>query len=158
MTSEHDKPLEHLPGETPSSPILWPVVRGVSNTVQQTKTRATPQSANVLPTTQPAAASVPSRTTPAHVSRIRIVSKVVGASKQITVRFAHPPGDSHYQGSTVYLKRGTGQPTQVASGAQSPLTFTVAKSAAPHSIFVSSWGPWGETNPRTSPSARVRLS
>lgn len=158
MLNEHDKPLEHLPGETPTSPILWPVLRGTANQVQQTKTRATPQIANVLPTTQPSASSVPPRTTPAHVSRIRVVSKTVGNQRTFTVGFAHPPGDPHYQGSTVYLKQGKGQPTQVASGAKSPLTFTMTKSAAPHAIFITSDANWGSTNVLTSPSARIKTS
>lgn len=155
--NKQDTMVTAHPGNIPSTPLIWPAASHSSNQIQQTKSRATPQTANVIPTTQPAASSVAPRTTPAHVSRVRVVSKVVGTQKTFTIKFTHPAGDPHYQGSTVYLKRGKEQPTQVASGAKSPLTFTVAKSAAPHAIFVSSWGPWGETNVLTSPSARVRL-
>ena len=145
------------PGKIPSTPIIWPSTQHKANQIQQTKGSATPQVVNVLPTTQPSKPAVAPRTTPKPVSNVRVVSRIAGGQRIFTVQFNHP-ADQYYQGSSVYLKRGNGQPTQVASGAKSPLTFTASKSAAPHSLFVSSFGPVGETNILTSPAARVKLS
>lgn len=144
------------PGKIPSTPIIWPSNQHRENQIQQTKATATPQSANVLPTTQPSASAVAPRTTPPAVSRVRVATRLNGSSKTITVQFNHP-GSVYFQGASVYLKKGNGQPVQVASGAKSPLTFTVARTAAPHTIHVTSFGPGGETNVLTSPSTRVRL-
>lgn len=145
------------PGSVPSQPIKWPAPRHVSNQVQQTKGSAKPQS-NPLPTTQPSVSAVAPRTTPANVGRIRVTTRpAVNGQKTITVQFTHPGGDQYFAGANVYLKRAGGQPTQVGGGAKSPLTFTVPVSDAPHSVFVSSVGNWGETDVLSSPSHPVRL-
>jgi len=149
--------IQSYPGSVPSTPIIWPALSHTRNQIQQTKINSTPRSANVLPSTQPSASMVASRNTPAPVSRVRIVSQTVGDQKRITVKFTHPAGDIHFQGASVYLKRAGQQPVQVASGSKSPLTFTVAKSSAPHSVHITSFGPWGETNVDTAPSSHVRL-
>jgi hypothetical protein len=92
------------------------------------------------------------------VSNVRVVSQAaVAGNKTITVQFSHPSGDPHFQGASVYLRRADGQPTQVASGAKSPLTFTVPVNQAAHVVHVTSWGPGGESNVLTSPSHPVRL-
>jgi hypothetical protein len=146
------------PGAIPSSPIIWPVARHVSNQVQQVKGSAKPQIANVLPTTQPSQSSVAPRTTPKHVSHVRVVTRpAAGGQKTVTVQFNHPGGDPYFAGANIYLKRAKGQPTLVAGGAQSPLTFRVPATAAPHAVFVTSVGNWGETDILTSPSHHVRL-
>ena len=146
------------PGVIPKSPVIWPADRHQSNQIQQVKGSAKPQAAFVLPTTQPNQSSVAPRTTPAPVSRVRVVRRSNGSNKNVTVQFNHPSGDPYFSGANVYLRRANGQPTLVASGAKSPLTFTAPSNAAPHSIYVSSVGNWGETNVLTSPSAPVRLS
>jgi hypothetical protein len=153
-----DTTVRPHPGAIPTSEIVWPSPQHTVNKIQQTKTSAIPQSANVLKTVQPAAASVPPRTTPAPVSNVRVVTRpAVNGSKNIIVQFQHPHGDPHFQGATVYLKKANGQPTIVASGAKSPLTFTAPVSDAAHAVFVSSDGNWGSTNVLTSPSRRVSL-
>lgn len=161
MNKVVDKSVSAHPGAVPESPVVWPAPRHVSNQVQQTKGNATPQSTFVLPTTQPNASIVASRTTPQHVSNVRVISRpAVNGQKTITVQFNHPSGDPHFQGASVYLKKAgpAQQPTQVASGNKSPLSFTVPTNAAPHAIHVTSWGPWGETNVLGSPGHHVRLS
>ena len=154
-----DTILTPHPGAIPTTPVIWPAPQHVSNQVQQVKSTATPQSAFALPATQPSTSVVPPRTTPRNVSNVRIVTTpAVNGNKTITVQFSHPSGDPHFQGASVYLKRGNdGQPTQVASGAKSPLTFTVPVNQAPHVVHVTSWGPGGESNVLTSPSHPVRL-
>lgn len=146
------------PGAIPSTPILWPVDQHQSNQIQQTKGSAKPQVANVRPTTQPNQSSVAPRTTPAPVNNVRVVTKpAVNGQKQITVQFNHPGGNKYFAGANVYLKKGRGQPSLVASGAKSPISFTVPVNSAPHTMVVTSVGNWGETDVLTSPSARVRL-
>jgi hypothetical protein len=157
--NNEDTILTPHPGSIPTTPVIWPAPHHVANQVQQTKATATPQSLFALPTTQPSASVVPPRTTPRAVSNVRVVSQAaVAGNKTITVQFAHPSGDPHFQGASVYLKRGNdGQPTQVASGAKSPLTFTVPVNQASHSVHVTSWGPAGETNVLTAPSHPILL-
>jgi hypothetical protein len=150
--------LKHHPGAIPSTPIVWPAPRNTENKIQQTKGSAKPQTFNVLPTTQPNASAVPPRTTPKHVSDVRVVTRPpINGMKTVTVQFIHPGGDPYFAGANVYLKRARGQPTLVAGGAKSPLTFTVPVNTAPHSVHVSSVGNWGETDVITSPSRRVHL-
>ena len=156
MNNQDNTPSQH-PGAVPSQPLTWPAPRHVSNQVQQTKGSARPQTVSVLPTTQPSVPSVAPRTTPKNVSHVRVVTRpAVAGNKTVIVQFNHPQ-DPYFQGSSVYLKRAGGQPTQVASGNKSPLTFTVPVNDAPHALFVTSWGPWGETNTTSSPSRPVRL-
>jgi hypothetical protein len=145
------------PGTVPTSPVIWPAPAQRSNQIQQVKITAQPQLTAALPTTQPSQAVVPPRTTPAQVSRIRVVSKTVGDSKTLTIKFTHPAGNHYFQAAAVYLRKGKDQPVLVAGGSKSPLSFTVPKSNAPHSIYVVSQGNWGSTNILTSPSTRVKL-
>ena len=156
--NKEDTRLFFHPGSIPSTPIIWPAPRHVSNQVQQTKSSAKPQVATVLPTTQPSQSSVPPRTTPQQVSGIRIVTRrAVNGQKTVTVAFRHPPGDQYFAGANVYLRRANGQPTLVAGGAKSPLTFTAPVNNGAHVVHVTSMGNWGETNVLTSPSHHVRL-
>ena len=146
------------PGYVPTSALVLPAPRHASNQIQQTKGSAKPQVTNVLPTTQPSKSGVQPRTTPTHVSHVRVMTRAaVNGQKQVVVQFNQPDGDPYFQGASVYLKRANGQPTQVASGSKSPLTFNAPVSAAPHSIHVTSFGPWGETDIIGSPSRPVRL-
>lgn len=145
------------PGKIPETPVIWPVDQHAQNQIQQLKISAKPQSTFTLPTSGPGAAAVPPRTTPGKVSNVRIVSRPGSGQKTVTVQFNHPPGDQYYMGSNVYLRQANGQPTLVAKGTKSPITFTVPTSTAPHSIFVTSVGNWGETDVLSSPSAPVRL-
>jgi hypothetical protein len=158
MTNHDIDIIKAHPGAIPSTPIVWPADRQKSNQIQQTKGNAVPQSSFVLPTTQPAASAVASRTTPRHVDGVRVITRPASAGqKTVYVQFNHPHGDPHFQGASVYLRKVGGQPTQVASGNKAPLSFTVPVHAAPHAIHVTSWGPWGETNVLQSPGHRVRL-
>lgn len=145
--------------DIPTTPIIWPADRHKSNQIQQTKGSAKPQAAFVLPTTQPSQSSVPPRTTPQQVSGVRVILRPTNGSSQknVVVQFNHPSGDPYFAGANVYLRRAGQQPTLVASGAKSPLTFSVPPSAAPHAVYVTSVGNWGETNVLTSPSHPVRL-
>jgi hypothetical protein len=146
------------PGALPKTPIIWPTESHTVNKIQQTKGRAKPQTDNVQPTTQPNASSVQPRTTPAVVSNIRVVTRrASNGQKPITVQFTHPHGDSYFAGANVYLRQGSKQPVLVAGGAKSPLSFTAPATVAPHSIYITSYGNWGETPVLHSPSARVRL-
>ena len=156
--NKEDTILTPHPGSIPSTPVIWPAARHVSNQVQQTKGSAKPQSSFALATTQPSTSVVPPRTTPRNVSNVRIVSHpAVNGNKTVTVQFSHPAGDSYFSGANVYLRRAGGQPTLVAGGAKSPLTFTVPTHDAPHVVHVTSVSNWGETNVLTSPSKPVRL-
>ena len=157
--SENDTLTTSHPGSVPTTPVIWPADRHQTNQISQIKSTVKPQSAFALPTTQPSTSVVAPRTTPRPVSNVRVVTTpAVNGQKTVTVQFAHPSGDPHFQGASVYLKKGSdGQPTQVASGAKSPLTFTVPVNQASHSVHVTSWGPAGETNVLTSPSHPVRL-
>jgi len=149
--------IQSYPGSVPSTPIIWPALSHTRNQIQQTKGSAKTQTTNVLPTTQPNASAVAPRTTPAPVSRLRVVSKAGVGSKTFTVKFTHPAGDPYFAGANVYLKKAGGQPTLVASGKQSPLSFTAPTNNAPHAVFVTSVGNWGETDVLKSPSHPVRL-
>lgn len=145
------------PGAIPTTPIIWPAKQHTENKIQQTKSSAKPQASFVLPTTQPNQSSVAPRTTPAHVSGVRVITRSQPGQKSVTVQFSHPSGDPYFAGANVYLRRAGRPPTLVASGAKSPLTFTATNSAAPHSVFVTSVGNWGETDVLTSPSHPVKL-
>ena len=146
------------PGEIPKTPILWPVNQRAANQIQQTKGSAKPLSLSTLPTTQPNQSPVESRTTPKTVSNVRVITRPSNGGRTVTVQFNHPPGSQYFSGANVYLKKAGQQPSLVASGAKSPLTFTAAASEAPHSIFVTSVSNWGETNIGKSPSRPLRLS
>lgn len=147
------------PGMIPKTPILWPVLRDSQTKIQQNKSSAKPTSLSTLPTTLPSQSPVRARTTPQNVSKVRVVSRqAVNGQKPITVQFTHPNGDPYFAGANVYLKRAGQEPTLVASGTKSPLTFNTPLSAAPHSIYVTSYGNLGETEITTSPSHPVRLS
>lgn len=152
-----DDALSVYPGSIPSTPIIWPTVQHNANQIQQTKGSAKPQATGVQPTTLPNQSTVAPRTTPAHVSNVRVVSRNVGGQKNLTVQFNHPSGDPYFSGAKVYLRQGNQEPVLVASGSKSPLTFTATNNSAPHSIFVTSVGNWGETDVMTSPSAPVKL-
>lgn len=149
------------PGWIPRTPIIVPVDMHRSNQIQQTKGSAKPQNpqASGTPTTQPNSPAVQPRTTPGKVSNVRVIGRrTVNGQKPIVVQFNHPPGDQYFSGANVYLRKANGQPTLVASGTKSPLTFNAPVNAAPHSIFVTSVGNWGETNVLQSPSHPVRLA
>jgi hypothetical protein len=148
----------HHPGAIPQSPIVWPTRQDTYNRIQQTKGSAKPQVSNIIPTTQPNRSQVQPRTTPPHVSNVRVVLRPSAGQKQVTVQFNHPFGSPYFQGANIYLRQAGQQPTLVAGGAKSPLTFAVANHPAPHAIYVTSFGPWGETNVLTSPSHHVKLS
>lgn len=158
MTKPIDTRIPAHPGDVPKSPIIWPADRQKSNQIEQTKVTARPQATFALPTTQPATSVVPPRTTPAHVANVRVVTRAaVNGQKTVVVQFSHPSNDPHFQGASVYLKKAGGEPTQVASGNKSPLSFTVPVSTAPHALHVVSFGPAGENNVLTSPAHHVRL-
>jgi len=157
MPNKQDTELTPHPGFIRSTPIVWPQLRQRSNQIQQTKISAKPQTANVLPTTQPNQSSVAPKTTPAPVSNVRVVLRPSAGKKTVTVQFAHPPGNPYFSGANVYLRQSGQQPVQVASGAKSPLTFTVDNHSAPHSIYVTSVSNWGETAVLNSPSYPVKL-
>lgn len=147
-----------VPGQVPRTPVIWPQTSQHTNQIQQTKGSAKPQSFFTLPTTQPGQSPVPPRTTPTPVSGVRVVTRIANtAQKQVTVQFNHPPGNPYFAGANVYLKRATGQPVLVASGAKSPITFNANYDQAPHSVYVTSVGNWGETAVGNSPSAPLRL-
>lgn len=157
MPNKKDTEISIFAGKIPSTPIVWPSNQHKSNQIQQTKGSAKPQATGVLPTTQPSQSTVAPRTTPAHVSAVRVISRNVGGQKNITVQFNHPMGDPYFSGANVYLRKGGNQPVLVASGAKSPLTFTATNDSAPHAIHVTSVGNWGETDVLTSPAAPVKL-
>lgn len=146
------------PGTIPKTPVLWPVNQRNQTQIQQTKGSAKPLSLSTIPTTQPNQSPVEARTTPKTVSNVRVVTRHAEGGRTVTVQFNHPPGDKYFSGANVYLKKAGQQPSLVASGAKSPLTFTASASEAPHSLFVTSFGNWGETNITKSPSHPVRLS
>jgi hypothetical protein len=156
--NKQDTEITRHPGTIPTTPIIWPANSQKTNQIQQTKITAKPKASFVLPTTQPNSSSVAPRTTPAHVTNVRVVLRSTPTQKNVTVQFNHPSGDPYFGSANVYLRQAGGQPTLVAGGAKSPLTFTVNKHAAPHSIYVTSVGNWGETDVLTSPSHPVRLS
>ena len=146
------------PGSNPVTPVIWPADRQKSQQIQQTKGSATPQSQFVLPSTQPSNSVVAPRTTPPTVTNVRVVSrKAVAGNKQLTVQFDHPSNNPYFSGVNVYLRRAGQQPTLVAGGAQSPVHFTVPTHQAPHAIYVTSVGNWGETAVMSSPSHPIRL-
>lgn len=154
-----DWKLSMFPGMPPESQVLWPVPQHKSNQIQQTKGSAKPQAPFVLPTNQPNQSIVQPRTTPQEVSHLRVVTqKDVNGQKSITVQFTHPSGDPYFAGANVYLRRSGQQPTLVAGGATSPISFQVPTSDAPHTIHVTSFGNWGETDVLTSPSTPVKLA
>lgn len=156
--NKEDTIITPHPGSVPSAPIVLPSDRNIKNQVQQTKGSAKPQASAVLPTTQPNQAIVAPRTTPRPVSHLRIVSRApINGQKTVTVQFNHPAGDPFFAGANIYLRRAGQQPTLVAGGAKSPITFTVPVHAAPHTVFVSSFGNWGETDVLNSPSHPVNL-
>ena len=156
--NKQDTIITAHPGAIPTTPVIWPAERHTENKIQQVKGSAKPLTANVIPTVAPNASSVSPRTTPANVSHVRVVTRPpVAGQKTVTVQFNHPGGDPYFAGANVYLKRAGQQPTLVAGGAKSPITFTVPVHDAPHVVHVSSVGNWGETDILTSPSTPVNL-
>jgi hypothetical protein len=153
-----DKPAHH-PGDRPKQAVVWPEPRHTENKIQQLRGSSKPAVANITPTTEPSQPRVQPPTTPATVSHVRVITKpAVNGQKTVTVQFTHPHGDPYFAGANVYLRRaGTSQPVLVAGGAKSPLQFTVPAHTAPHSLHVTSFGNWGETDVLSSPSHPVRL-
>jgi len=153
------------PGYTPSSKLVWPAPSQRLNQIQQTKGSAKPQTANVLPTTQPNQSSVAPRTTPQHVSNVRVVvsTGTLPEHRTITVQFNHPSGDPYFAGANVYLRKaGSAQPVLVAGGAASPLKFTTPlpnpSNPGAYAVHVTSFGNWGETDVMKSPSHPLKLA
>lgn len=156
--NQEDYKIGIHPGKIPETPIIWPALRHPSNQIEQTKGSAKPQAPFAAPTTQPSRSLVPPRTTPQQVSHVRVITrKAAGGQKTVTVQFNHPSGDPYFAGANIYLRRAGRQPTLVGSGSRSPITFNAPVSAAPHAIFVTSYGNWGETDILSSPSHHVRL-
>jgi hypothetical protein len=147
------------PGYVPSSPIIWPTPNQRSNQIQQTKISAKPFQTSVQPTNQPNQATVVPRTTPQMVSLVRVVTRAANGQKTVTVQFTHPGNDPYFAGARVYIRRAgqNQQPTLVAGGTSSPLTFTIPVNQAPHVLHVTSVGQWGETPITQSPASPVRL-
>ena len=153
------EPDNSHPKSTPWDPITWPSGQHQSNQIQQIKGTSKAQSPQPTPSTQPSVPTVPARTTPRKVSGVRVVLQAAGTGqKKVVVQFAHPSGDPYFTGANVYLKKANGQPVLVTGGKASPLTFTIARNASPHSLFVTSVGNQGETEILSSPSAPVHLS
>lgn len=161
IRSAHSIPTreDSHPGSVPSSPVVWPGQRHQSNQIQQTKGTAKAQSSVVIPTDQPSVPSVAARTTPQMVSKVRVVLQQADTpgQKKVVVQFNHPSADPYFAGVNVYLKRSGQPPVLVGAGAKSPITFTTAQAAAPHSIIVQSTGSWGNTDLLTSPAHPVLL-
>jgi hypothetical protein len=148
------------PGFIPSKPIIWPDPGQRRNQVQQTKISAKPFQTAVQPTTQPNQATVTPRTTPQMVSNVRVVTRAaVNGQKTVIVQFTHPGNDPYFAGARVYIRQAgqNKQPSLVAGGGASPLTFTVPVNQAPHVLHVTSYGQWGETPVTQSPAKPVRL-
>lgn len=95
---------------------------------------------------------------PKTVSNVQAVAKSVGTSRQVTVTFAQNANDPYFTTALVYLKLGTGQPTVVAQGPTSPLTFTVTKTKSPATVIVVSAGNWGSTAVQNSPATSLSLN
>jgi len=145
-----------FPRATPFTPHTWPIARNLQTQIQQVKTssKSTVQSG-------PGTVSQPrtsARTMPQNVSNVRVTSKSNGDQKQVTVQFAHNTNDPYFSGASIYLRRAGTPPVKVASGAKSPITFSVPRSTASHSIFCVSDGSWGSPNVLSSPSKHVKLS
>jgi hypothetical protein len=150
------------PGHVPSAPIIWPALRNspTENRINTAQISAKPLQTSVQPTNQPNQATVTPKTTPRMVSNVRVVTRsAVNGSKTVTVQFTHPGNDPYFAGARVYLRQAgqNKQPSLIAGGAASPLTFTVPVNQAPHVLHISSYSNWGETPVLTSPSAPVRL-
>ena len=115
------------PRAIPTTPVIWPTTRQADTKIQQTKGSAKPPASATVPTTQPSQSVVAPRTTPQHVSNVRVIARPAGSGQRvITVQFTHPSNDPHFAGANVYLKKAGQQPTLVASGSKSPLTFTAS--------------------------------
>jgi hypothetical protein len=146
------------PGKVPTTPIVWPIQRSGQTKIQQNKVSAKQKALSTLTSVGPGQPPVLPRTTPATVSKVRVILRpVTGGQKPVVVQFTHPPQDQYFSGARVYLKKAGQQPTLVASGSKSPLTFNVPVNHAPHSIYVTSVSNLGETDISTSPSHPVRL-
>lgn len=147
--------------DTPKK-INWPAdsETRLQTQLQQIKITSKPQ---VVPrkTTLPIQSSVPSRTTPQPVKRIRI-TRIPGqgtAAHTVCVQFYRRPSDPYFQSCNIYLQSGRdNNPVLVAGGSQSPISFSVAKSSVPSTVIVTSLGPGGETTLSSSPSAVVKLA
>jgi hypothetical protein len=158
-TSEYSRQFGQIhPGAIPVTPIVWPIQRSSQTKIQQNKNSAKPTSLSTLATTGPGQSPVAPRTTPPTVSKVRVVLRpAVNGMKQVLIQFTHPSENPYFSGARVYLKKAGTQPTIVASGSKSPLTFNAPVNHAPHSIYVTSVSNLGETDISTSPSHPVRL-
>lgn len=155
-TSKSFRDPRPFPRAIPFTPLTWPTARNLQTQVQQIKTSSKSTVQSGLGTVSQPRASA--RTTPQNVSHVKVTSKPNGDQKQVTVQFAHNTNDPYFNGASIYLRRAGTPPVKVASGAKSPITFSVPKSNASHSIFVVSDGNWGSTDVLTSPAHRLKLS
>jgi hypothetical protein len=82
-----------------------------------------------------------------------------GASCAVTVMFRRDPADSSFSGVTVYVKgyKGNSNPTQVASGPTSPITFTLDNTGENVSFLVQSFGNGGNAPISSAPSCGTTL-
>lgn len=95
---------------------------------------------------------------PKVVSNVRATVKPNGSQRQVVVTFAQNANDPYFTTALVYLRLGSGQPSVVAQGSLSPLSFTVSKTKLPASIVVCSSGNWGSTPVDASPATGVNLN
>lgn len=134
-------------------PIHWPTES--EDRIQQTKTGSKPQVQTLPGTARP---RVNARTVPRPVNNVRINRAQAGANQhKVTVSFIQHPSDIYFQRVAVYLKQGNGEPTQVAGGSTSPISFTTNKTSAPSQVMVQSVGAWGATPIHRAPSHIVHL-
>jgi hypothetical protein len=82
-----------------------------------------------------------------------------GATCAVTVMFQRDPSDSSFSGVTVYVSgyQGNANPTQVAAGSTSPITFTLNNTGENVSFLVQAFGNSGSAPLSGSPSRGTTL-
>lgn len=94
---------------------------------------------------------------PKTLSNVSVTVKKVGTQRRVTVAFIGNPNDVYFTHAEVYLQIGQSNPSLVAQGSSSPLSFTVSSTNTPAVVIVVSSGNWGRTEISSSPSASLTL-
>jgi hypothetical protein len=138
----------------PIQSILWPWDRTTSTQVQRLKTAAV--TSNITPSNKIASPST--QGLPQIVKNVSVQKRIVDATHiSVTISFTHNANDPYFSGVQIYIRLGSNNPSLVSSGAQSPITFTVARTKLSASFVVQSVGNWGTTDLNRSPVQSVSL-
>jgi hypothetical protein len=96
---------------------------------------------------------------PQPVQNLRVTRTALSSTQyKVSVSFTPNPSDNYFQGVSVSLNQGNGNPVSVVTGKTSPITFVTTKTPAASAISVASVGSFANTSRPASPGRALALS